>query len=992
MELKQVGKGKDDVCPLINFPWRKKRGAADSQCIAVKTITVNVSRQAQDDKKLEWKDFACEVVQDTKNSPCPLYREYDPANFLVVHFSPSTRFDAVSKFLTHGVILRYKDFTEERFLFFGHSASQLRERTCVLYNEKQGSVTEILSRFGNFENIQDVAKRAARVGLLFSTAKPACSIPEDQIGVVDDVERDKYNFTDGCGFISTKCALKVTESLNLETLYEGIKSPAIPSVFQIRLKGCKGVLCHNDCLEEGIQIRPSMEKFTWKLSGPHLLGIVDKGFSRPNEIGSLNKQYIMLLSALGISDEVFLKKQEQYFQELKEITTAHEVAFKFLCVNEEFELAENLLKTGKIDPKTEQRLIKLRNRVREPQTPKSNPLHKTKKSAALKLKIPIEKSRNVYGVCDPSGQLRATTVFFQPTIRGSPKILTETRVVVVKNPCYHPGDIRVLRCTDIPECHHLVDCIVFPTQGSRPHPDEIAGSDLDGDKFFVCWDEELVPKKGTEPSQYPAAKPAKRPNPTQDDFLKYFAKYSNAVVGKLDNLFDKWADSKGINSAECKIVAALFSRAIDAAKTGEKVKIPPHILQAPTKDEKNEEFVWQKLYQGAMLFESDQMIENVVTGKLEDFEEEDMLALLSNQESRLSEYRLFRYLYKWCLQPNKERCIEEYIHLIDFSRFSWEQCTRLPADIPKADLESLLNPLHQSRILSRDDIETIKVTRGHKKHWRLLYRTEGEELSWKVLHNILISFLEKLLVFKFLLGDIQWVISLAMSVPLNLCEVLTLDEGENVAQAFCSVHVQSSERHFLQLNAGYSFALDGRRLDIYTGKKQNTFICLKEDENDRAPIMSVALDRFKSSLPRDFQTRLRREKLLELEAFCVYDHFDPGHKIQKLSSKQAVGNADSLEGESNIQTPYGSNEKQEEFVYHRGDFPDLQCDPEESVSDLDRNIIRVQDLLERGCLQTSHLEEMCERMTSSSDEKVCNSRFLSFRQYLICKGSGSKEL
>ena len=134
MELKQVGKGKDDVCPLINFPWRKKRGAADSQCIAVKTITVNVSRQAQDDKKLEWKDFACEVVQDTKNSPCPLYREYDPANFLVVHFSPSTRFDAVSKFLTHGVILRYKDFTEERFLFFGHSASQLRERTCVLYN------------------------------------------------------------------------------------------------------------------------------------------------------------------------------------------------------------------------------------------------------------------------------------------------------------------------------------------------------------------------------------------------------------------------------------------------------------------------------------------------------------------------------------------------------------------------------------------------------------------------------------------------------------------------------------------------------------------------------------------------------------------------------------------------------------------------------------------------------------------------------------------
>ncbi|PFX23271.1 uncharacterized protein LOC111333194 [Stylophora pistillata] len=1007
MKFKQVGEGTDDVCPLIDFA-RKKRGASD--CIAVKSLTVDVTRR--EDNKFEWKDFTCKAADDTKNSPCPLYREYDPAHFLIVHFSPLTPFDAVSKFLKNGVILRFKeDFTEERFVFFGHSASQLRERTCVLYNEKQGSVTEILSHFGNFEKIQDVAKRAARVGLLFSTAKPACSIPEDQIGVVDDVERDNYNFTDGCGFISTKYASKVTESLKLKTLYEGIKFPPIPSVFQIRLKGCKGVLCHNNCLEEGIQIRPSMEKFVWRPSGPHPLGIVDRGFSRPNDFGSLNKQYIMLLSALGISDEVFLKKQEEFFQELKEITTAHEVAFKFLCANEEFELAENLLKTRKIDTKTKQRLEKLRNRVREPQPSKPNPLHKPKKSAALKLKIPIEKSRNVYGVCDPSGQLKARTVFFQPTIRGSPVILTDTRVVVAKNPCYHPGDIRVLQCTDVPECHHLVDCIVFPTQGFRPHPDEIAGSDLDGDKFFVCWDEELVPKKETEPSQYPAAKPAKRTNLTHDDFLKYFAKYSNAVVSKLDNLFDRWADSKGISSAECQIVARLFSRAIDAAKTGERVKITEHISKAPTKDEKNEEFVWQKLYQRAKLFESDQLTEDVVIGKVEDFEEEDMLALLSNQESRLSEYRLFRYLYKWCQQPNKERCIDDYIHLIDFSQFSREQCKRLPADIPMADLESLLHPLHRSRILSRDDITFIKVERGREKRWRLLYRTEGQELSWRVFHNILISSLEKLLVFKFLLGDIQWVISLAMSVPLNLCEVLTLDEEENIAQAFCSVHVQSTKRYVLQLNAGYSFALDGKRLDIYTGKKQNTFICLQEDENYRVPIMSVALNRFNSSLPRDFQTRLRREQLLELEAFCVYDHFDPGHRIQKLSSKKSVRNANATEGDSNLQTPFGSSEKEEEFVYHKGDFPGLQCDHEESLSDLNRNIINVQDLLERGRLQTSHLEEICDRMTSSSDEKekhhiachlesvlwrsspdICLGTPDHYKNLLICLLSGLQEL
>lgn len=963
MELKII-EGKEHGCPVIFF-LRRKRGVSDGKSIAVKTIAVDVRRR--DDKSYEWKDFKVQARDDSHNSVCPLYRAYDPANFLVIHFSPFTPFDAVLKFLTNGVALGFNDHSaEEKFVFFGHSASQLRERTCVLYNEKQGSVADILSHFGNFERIQDVAKRAARIGLLFSTAKPACSIPEEHICVVADVERDKYNFTDGCGFISTECALLVTEKLNLETVYQDIKSPELPSVFQIRMKGCKGVLCHDPSLEQGIQIRPSMEKFTWSLEGPHLLGIVDKGFSRPNEFGSLNKQYIMLLSALGISDEVFLQKQEQFFMELQEITTSHEVAVKFLCANGEFELAEKLLKTGELDRKTKARLEQLRNRVREPQQSKPNPLHKAKKSAVLKLKIPVEKSRNVYGVCDPSGQLQPKTVFFQPTIRGVPTILNDTRVVVAKNPCYHPGDIRVLRCTDVLECRHLVDCIVFPTEGRRPHSDEIAGSDLDGDKYFVCWDDELVPEKEQEPCQYPASKPAKRSNPTRDDFLRYFAKYSNAVVGKLDALFDRWADTEGINSPQCKIVAALFSRAIDSAKTGERVKIPDHILQAPIKNDNSDNFVWQKLYQRAKLFESDQTKENAVSGKVDDFDEEDMLAVVTNQESRLSEYRLFRYLYKWCLQSNKERNIYHYIHCIDFTKFSQEQCRLLPVDIPNADLETLLNPLRQSRILSGHDIETFQLERGHERRWRLLYRTEGGEMSWRVLHNVLNSPLEKLLVFKFLLGEIQWVISLAMSVPLNSSEVLTLGEEDCTAQAFASVHVQSAERYPLQLKGGYSFALDGKRLDIYTGKKQNTFICLQEDENKRVPIMSVALDRFKSSLPRDFQTRIRREQFLEMEVFCVYNHSDPGQKIKKMTSQHSAWSSDSDADDPNRDVP----EAQNEFIARKGDFPSLRCDPEELLSDLERNILSVQELLEKGSLQSSHLDEMCDRMTSLTDEKV----------------------
>lgn len=36
---------------------------------------------------------------------------------------------------------------------------------------------------------------------------------------------------------------------------------------------------------------------------------------------------------------------------------------------------------------------------------------------------------------------------------------------MVKNPAFHPGDIRVLVAVDRPELHHMVNTLVFPAQG-----------------------------------------------------------------------------------------------------------------------------------------------------------------------------------------------------------------------------------------------------------------------------------------------------------------------------------------------------------------------------------------------------------------------------------------------------------------------------------------------------------------------------------------------
>lgn len=52
-------------------------------------------------------------------------------------------------------------------------------------------------------------------------------------------------------------------------------------------------------------------------------------------------------------------------------------------------------------------------------------------------------------------------------------------VVVAKNPCLHPGDIRRLKAVDVPGLRHMVDCLVFPQHGHRWNHDRFFAA-------FIC--------------------------------------------------------------------------------------------------------------------------------------------------------------------------------------------------------------------------------------------------------------------------------------------------------------------------------------------------------------------------------------------------------------------------------------------------------------------------------------------------------------------------
>ena len=116
-----------------------------------------------------------------------------------------------------------------------------------------------------------------------------------------------------------------------------------------------------------------------------------------------------------------------------------------------------------------------------------------KKSRIL---LPVSKARLMMGVMDETGSLEYGQVFVQCTymtsegnssdeddeelLRENRRFIVNQRVIVTRNPCLHPGDVRELEAVDVPELHHLIDCVVFPRKGPRPHPNEMAGKESDG--------------------------------------------------------------------------------------------------------------------------------------------------------------------------------------------------------------------------------------------------------------------------------------------------------------------------------------------------------------------------------------------------------------------------------------------------------------------------------------------------------------------------------
>ncbi|KAL6726949.1 hypothetical protein Aduo_008872 [Ancylostoma duodenale] len=192
-----------------------------------------------------------------------------------------------------------------------------------------------------------------------------------------------------------------------------------------------------------------------------------------------------------------------------------------------------------------------------------------------KIFLPHSVGRSMYGVFDETGLLQYGQVFIQYSVSlknpdGKLKIYTGP-VMITKNPCHVAGDVRMFTAVYQPALAHLFDVVVFPRHGPRPHPDEMAGSDLDGDEYSVIFDPDIHFDHNEEAMTFPKSSPDDFESvPTTDDMVDFFLKYLRQdSIGRMSNAHLILADRKGLFDDVCNGIARKCAIAVDFPKSGE---------------------------------------------------------------------------------------------------------------------------------------------------------------------------------------------------------------------------------------------------------------------------------------------------------------------------------------------------------------------------------------------------------------------------------------
>ncbi|KAL2823196.1 RNA dependent RNA polymerase-domain-containing protein [Aspergillus cavernicola] len=492
-----------------------------------------------------------------------------------IHFSPQVNNDEVfarfKSVLKNGFQIAGRTYT-----FLGFSHSSLRSHSAwfsapfVDDNEGLQTYFSIIKAIGTFSSITSPAKCAARIGQAFSETPFAVKLRENDISVwkIPDVESEDHSrvFSDGVGTISWGAMEAIRKILPAKK--------GLPTCFQIRMGGAKGMLALNSQLEESrIHIRPSMIKFeSTDLRDVEICDVASKPIPLV-----LNRQVIKIMEDMGVPGNWFSKLQALRVDQLRMATATTKSTARFLRGQDVAECVKLY------------RLFLLFNRLNL--NYKEDPFLRSVVEAMVlrelrllkhKARIPVENGITLFGIMDETGFLEENEVYVTYDTmhdRFNPPPL-DCRLLVTRSPALHDGDIQYVSNRRPPKDHplnSLKNCIIFNKKGKRDLPSQLSGGDLDGDLYNIIWDPEAMPTRVFDPADYPRVDPVDIGRAvTKDDMAEFFIDFMQSDrLGVIATKHMILADQMefGTSHSDCKKLAQLHSTAVDFSKTGIPVKL-----------------------------------------------------------------------------------------------------------------------------------------------------------------------------------------------------------------------------------------------------------------------------------------------------------------------------------------------------------------------------------------------------------------------------------
>ncbi|CEF62701.1 RNA-dependent RNA polymerase, eukaryotic-type family-containing protein [Strongyloides ratti] len=519
--------------------------------------------------------------------------------------------EIINKYLDKGIIVGGFIYN-----FLGASNSQIRDGGCYFFRGSKYDMISIREGLGSIKQ-EAIPKMMGRLGQCFTQsflAKNAIIANDKYVKDNDyftpvwkDSGEKEYCFSDGCGMISNEMGRKIVSS------FKNIFNQS-STCYQFRFRGYKGVLVKYSTLDKVNQMaidkkisiknigrinndnlwtndfsvdcvfRYSQCKFRGLLKDCQL-EIVKS--SKPQEL-SLNRPLINVLDQVSKLQSYECNKRICY--RINELFEKHisSIISIFLHEKNAYETLSNMsLKYFGIRKLNNHKLISFHKEIFFKNILKNYAIYQIKDNLKkLKIKIPTNLGRLMFGVIDETGSLEYGQVFIQYSLNinsSSKKTKNKDdkkvhlgKVMITKSPTIVAGDVRIFEAVDVNLLHDLVDVIVFPRDGPFPHTTEMAGSDLDGDEYSVIFDEELFFEYNMKPFDFDVGTSTNevvngiKDHKDFDDRMKEFmlTYLTSDNVGVLASSHLIQSDFFGINSEVCKRIAIKHNIAIDFQKTG----------------------------------------------------------------------------------------------------------------------------------------------------------------------------------------------------------------------------------------------------------------------------------------------------------------------------------------------------------------------------------------------------------------------------------------